>query len=155
MTQSNVANAFLREFEAFRRCLKDTVEVTSDSDWVAGEKPRNRPVHQACHCLVALIGYTRASIDTSRISFRFKEPEEYPARSDILAAIADLENAIPSYVDAVVGKTLTDKQFAVPPLFRMIYLLRHSIVHLSYMRDELSRRGYRLPEYSKRYCPRN
>jgi len=151
---TNITRPLVREFEAYLDCLKDTMSMIRDEDWTTGAAPRNRPVHQACHCLSGLVGYTGADIDMSRLSFRFKEPEQYPSRRDVLAAIAALRPAIAPYVEDVAGKSLTDKEFASPPLFKLIYLLRHSVIHLSYMRDELSNRGYKLPEYSKRFCPR-
>lgn len=54
----------------------------------------------------------------------------------------------------VVNRTLVDEEQSYPPMFKMIYLLRHSVTHLAYMREELHRRGYKLPAYSKSCCPK-
>jgi hypothetical protein len=89
--------------------------------------------------------------DMFSFSFRFKVPDSYPSREDVLAVIATVRMAAPDYVDRVVLKSLSGKAFSVPPLFKMQYLLRHSTVHLSYMRAALSGLGYRIPDFSKRF----
>lgn len=150
----NVVNAFAREFDACLTCLEQTVKMVSDEDWVAGETNRQKPVHQACHCLMGPIKYAKAPVSYSSICFKFKDPpRKYPTRQHVLELIAKTRPALRDYIEGVVERTLVDRKSHVPAMFKMIYLLRHTIVHLSSLREELHHRGYRLPVYSKRYRP--
>lgn len=151
----NTANAFLREFEAFMDCYTQTVEAIPDDDWAKGDAARSTPVHQACHCLVPIVSYTRADTDIQDITFRFKKPASYPSKDRVLEVASVSRQALPEYIQGIVTRNSTERELAVPPLFKLIYLLRHSIVHLSYLRDELARRGVRLPEYSRAYRPKS
>jgi len=149
----NVVNAFAREFDASLVCLADTIAMLSDEDWVRGENNRQKPVHQACHCLMGPISYAKVAVDTSRIRFRFKDPKAYPSRREVLGIIETVRGSLAEYIAGVVQRTLVERELHVPPMFKMIYLLRHTIVHLSCLREEAHRRGYRPPVYSKRYRP--
>ena len=150
---TNVINVFNREFDACLSCLEDTIAVLSADDWVAGETNRQKPVHQACHCIVPLIGYAGVAVDSSRISFRFKTPTSYPSQQEVICVIKRVRAYMKDCIAGVVDRTLVAKALRVPPLFKMLYLLRHTIVHLSYLRAEITRRGYKAPEYSKSYRP--
>lgn len=153
LANRNAVNAFSREFDACLTCLEETIAVLSDEDWVQGETNRQKPVHQACHCLGPVISYADIPIDCSHIYFRFKDPSSYPSRQEVLAIIKTIRSGLKDYITGVVDRTLVAKELHVPPLFKMIYLLRHTIVHLCCLREEAVRRGYRLPIYSKSYRP--
>ena len=150
----NVYNAFRREFEILLDCLAGTIRAISDEDWVSGDSLRHTPAHQACHCLVPIVRYLQVDVGTAVIGFRFKIPSEYPSRGHVLDIIAATRPGTGSYVADVVDQTLVDKAQRFPPMFKMIYLLRHSVTHLAYLRDELRRRGYRLPKHTKSYRPK-
>ena len=152
---TNAVNAFSREFEAYLTCLAETVEMITDEDWVTGATTRETPVHQACHCILPIVGYAGLDIDCARLSFRWKQPKAYPTRQELLDIISRISGSLGRYVTDVVDKTLAHREWSHPPLFKMIYLLRHSIWHLCCMSEELYRRGYKLPTYSKRYRPRS
>lgn len=156
-SKKNVVNAFRREFDALLACLGDTVALVSDEDWTSGESNRNTPVHQACHCLAPIACHARPEIDRLRIRFRFKDPEghPYPSRKHVLQIIGKTRGHLDDWIAEFADMTLVEKELAHPPLFKLIYLLRHSIVHLSSLREELHRRGYKLPVYSHSYRPKS
>jgi hypothetical protein len=149
--KANIVNAFAREFDAYFTRLAKTVEVIRDEDWTTGPTPRETPVHQACHCLTPIAGYARLGIDCADIDIRFKARPRYPSRQRVLKMIGRIRRNVNRYIEKVADRTLEQKEWNVPPLFKLIYLLRHSIWHLCCMSEELHRRGYKLPPYSKRY----
>ena len=88
------------------------------------------------------------------MSFRFKATDKYPTRKRALEVAAIAREGLSAYITETVRRNSAKEGAAVPALFKLIYLLRHSVIHLSYMRNELARRGIRIPDFSKRFKPK-
>ncbi len=147
--KTDIADAFSQEFGAYLDCLAATVRIIRDEDWTSGVRPRATPVHQVCHALRVILRYAHARQDYSDISESWKPQREYPSRHRVLGLIDGSRQDVARYIADVAERTLADREWSVPPLVKLIYLLRHSVWHLCCLGEELRRRGYRAPNYRK------
>lgn len=147
--KTDIADGFAKEFDAYLTCLTETVRAIRDEDWTSGLKPRATPVHQVCHVLSAILRYAHADDGRADIVIGWKPQSQYPSRQRILEIIDCSRQDVARYVADVADRTLADREWSVPPLHKLIYLLRHSVWHLCCLGEELRGRGYRMPTYRK------
>ena len=144
---SDIADAFTKEFGATLTRLATIVQTICDEDWASGRTTRATPVHQVCHAVAVILRYAHADVDWTDIHIGWKPQSAYPSRDRLLALIDSARREIPAYAVDVAEKTLADRSWRFPPLYRLIYLLRHSIWHLCSLCEELRGRGYRMSSH--------
>ena len=145
--QTDIADGFTKEFDASLARLATIVQTVRDEDWTSGRTPRATPVHQVCHAVSVILRYAHADVDWKDIHIGWKLQSVYPSRKRLLALIDSAREAIPPYAARVAHKTLAERSWRLPPLHRLIYLLRHSIWHLCSLCEELRGRGYRISSH--------
>jgi hypothetical protein len=156
-TIDRVSEPILREYRLAFQGLRDTIRAIPADEWTKGDRPGDVPVRQACHLLGAAEGYAG---HRARAGTRFGVPVEsfgrivavdaYPSREAVLAYLEDVERRIEAWVIEKTRQALSGKKKVHSPLNRVLYLLRHTVVHLAYLRRELYARGIDRPEYGKR-----
>ena len=159
MTQSamfrNVFGPIHREYTCALDGLRDVIKACPGAEWTQGETGSRMPVRQAAHCLFAvetyLGGHKRKMgqrFGCRCENFRSKVPAgRYPPRREVLKNLQEVRPIARAFIEEAVRTTLTDKALRHPPLSRAIYVLRHTVVHLAYLRRELFLRGIDLPAY--------
>jgi hypothetical protein len=91
---------------------------------------------------------TQGRFPTSAATFsRNVDPADFPTRESILEYADQVEVRVQEWVPELVRQTVTGKRKPHPPLGRAIYILRHSIVHLAYIRREMFERDIPRPNY--------
>ena len=153
-----VSEPILKEYHLAFQGLRDTIATIPDDEWIRGEKKGDIPVRQACHLLRACEAYS--SRHRVKMGQRFGVPVDsfkrvvqesaYPSRDDVLAYVDDVEAQISTWVPEMARQALSGSAKIHSPLNRVIYLLRHTAVHLAYLRRELYARGIDRPRYGKR-----
>ena len=152
----DIAGSFRKHFEAYLNCLAETVQAVPEDQWTKGSKPRAMPVHQACHAMDTILGYAGADWDYSDILFGWKPRPEYPSRERLVTIIDRAKGDVTRYIAEVSERALADRDWSIPPLFKLIYLFRHSVWHLCCLHEALRSRGIKAPEYAKtRWRPRS
>jgi hypothetical protein len=150
-----VSEPILREYGRAFQGLRETIAAIPDDEWIRGDTKGDVPVRQACHLLRACEAYSSGGqvkmgqrfgvpVDSFK---RVVEGNAYPSRDAVLAYVDDVENRILDWVPGVVRQALTGAHKIHSPLNRVLYLLRHTVVHLAYLRRELYRRGIDRPRY--------
>jgi hypothetical protein len=150
-----VSEPILREYRLAFQGLRDTIAAIPDEEWIHGETKGDIPVRQACHLLRACEAYS--SGHRIKMGQRFGVPvdsfkrvvdkADYPSREAVLAYVDDVEAQIAAWVPEVTRQALSGAPKVHSPLNRAIYLLRHTVVHLAYLRRELYKRGIDRPRY--------
>jgi hypothetical protein len=153
-----VSEPLLREFHLAVQALRDTIAATPEKEWIRGKTKGDVPVRHACHILHTFDSYTngyhiksghRFGVPVDRFS-RVVADADYPSREEVLVYADEMEAQLASWVPEMVRRALTGAPKARSPLYRVVYLLRHTVVHLSYVRRELYYRGIKRPHYRKR-----
>ena len=153
-TVERVSEPILREYKLAFQGLRDTIEAIPAEEWTRGVKPGDIPVRQACHLLHAAEGY---SGHRTRVGTRFGVPAEsfgrkiagdaYPDQKAVVAYVDDVEARIATWVLEKTQQALSGEKKQHSPLNRVVYVLRHTVVHLAYLRRELYARGIARPRY--------
>jgi hypothetical protein len=153
-TVERVSEPILREYRLAFQGLRDTIRAIPAEEWIRGEALGDVPVRQACHLLYWCDGY---SGHRTPVGTRFGVPVEsfgrvvpesvYPNQQDVLAYVDEVEVRIEAWVVDKTHQALSGKRRAHSPLNLVIYVLRHTIVHLAYLRRELYARGIPRPRY--------
>ena len=149
-----VSAPILREYRLAFQGLRDTIRAIPVEEWAKGDALGDMPVRQACHLLHACESY---SGHRTRVGTRFGVPVEsfgrtvpedaYPNQEDVLAYVDDVETRVDAWVVDKTRQALSGKPKAHSPLNLVIYVLRHTVVHLAYLRRELYARGIPRPKY--------
>jgi hypothetical protein len=154
--KNNVLIPVKKEVKAMILATRETIASVPDDQWRVGEANRRIPARQACHFVPAIedMAGTRGRIGAKHgiKSFGFRKtvaPDAYPSRAQFIAFLDEIEPLVYAQLEEVIDRTCVEKDWAHPPLNTFLYLLRHSIIHLSYMRNELIERGLHVPKYFK------
>jgi hypothetical protein len=153
-TIERVSGPILREYALAFRGLRDTIEAIPAEEWTRGARPGDVPVRQACHLLHAAEGY---SGHRTRVGTRFGVPaesfgrkvaeDEYPDQKAVLSYVDDVEAKVATWIVEKTRQALSGGVKQHSPLNRVVYVLRHTVVHLAYLRRELYARGIDRPRY--------
>ena len=145
-----------KEFKALFVCAKRTVASIPSDEWSTGSIRRCIPAWQACHMLEPLRDLLRSmreeAVQVEPLAWelaRRTKAGDIPAQVEVIAFLDALAPLILAHLSHVVQKTCGAKSLANPPLSRWLYILRHSIIHLSYLRHELLVRDVSVPDYTK------
>lgn len=150
-----VSEPILREYRLAFQGLRDTIAAIPDDEWIRGETKGDFPVRQACHLLRGCEAYSsghrvkmgqRFGVPVDSFKRLVKETD-YPSRDDVLTYVDDVEARICEWVPEVTRQALSGAPKVHSPLNRVIYLLRHTVVHLAYLRRTLYKRGIDRPRY--------
>jgi hypothetical protein len=144
---SDIADALTKEFGTTLTRLAAIVEAIRDEDWATGPTPRETPVHQVCHAVGVILRYANVDVDRKDINICWKPQSAYPSRQRLLKLIDVAREAMGSHIADTTEKTLANSSWRVPPLHKLVYLLRHSVWHLCSLFEELRRRGYRMSSH--------
>jgi hypothetical protein len=151
----HIATPLVREYREALSAVRDAILSFPLSEWCSGEKKSNQPARQAGHLLLAVeqaLGGHRSGVGK-----RFGVPVESfkadfvvadcPSPAAFIPWIKEVEQIAMEHIDRAVALSITGAAKKHPPLNRPTYILRHTIVHLTRLRQELSRRGIKLPKY--------
>ncbi len=149
----HIAEPLMVEYRAALSAVRDAILAFPKDEWRKGEKKANQPVRQAGHLLYAIelsLGGHRA-----RVGKRFGVPvesftanfaaEDCPSAEEFLPWIEEVEQIAMKYIEGAVTKSITGSPKKHLPLRRPTYLLRHTVVHLTLLRHELSRCDIKKP----------
>ncbi len=149
-----VSDPILREYRLAFQGLRDTIEAIPAEEWTRGNRPGDIPARQACHLLHAAESY---SGHRTRVGTRFGAPVEslkrrvaedaYPNQKAVLVYVDDVEARIATWVVEKTRQALSGEKKQHSPLNLVVYVLRHTVVHLAYLRRELYVRGIDRPRY--------
>ncbi|HUT61093.1 MAG TPA: hypothetical protein VNA25_24865 [Phycisphaerae bacterium] len=145
----NILEPIRREYRAAFKTLRQTLSCIPQGQWLEGRRKINEPVRQVCHLLFGVESYlgghkakmggrfgTAAESFTSRI-----DPKKCPRPSEILRWIDEVVEIADRHIERAVDMSLRGTARQHPPLNRVLYVLRHTTVHLSYLIWELRARG--------------
>ena len=145
-----------KEFKALFVCTRQTIASIPSDQWSSGSMRRCIPAWQVCHMLEPLRDLLRSEREEAaeaeplawQLTTRIKAGD-IPEQAEAIAFLDALAPLILAHLAQVVRKTCGAKSLSNPPLNRWLYTLRHSIIHLSYLRHELLVRGVSVPDYIK------
>ena len=151
----HIADPLKREFRIALSAARETILAFPQSEWCSGQRKGDQPVRQAGHLLLAAEQYLGGH--KARVGERFGVPVE-SFKADFAAAdcppaeafvpwIKEVEQIAMDHIDRAVTLSINGAPKKHPPLNRPTYVLRHTVVHLTILRQELKRRGIKLPEY--------
>jgi len=151
----HILEPIVREYQAAFRALRESVMAFPYEEWISGERKANQPVRQACHLLFGVESYLGGH--KARMGGRFGirvesfkstlDPAQCPPPKAILPWIDEAEGIANAFIAKAVDASLTGTAKRHPPLNRVLYVLRHTIVHLAILRRELFERGIDRPRY--------
>ena len=132
--------------------LRDTVRACPDDQWKAGGEYLT-PVRLAYHIIMAAERYVSAlpaeeHKKVRRYGLNWLGPvDQMPERSELLADVTWIESAVESWIDDRGDNGLLEPGDLFPhtgalALDTMLYLLRHSQLHIGEMIAELRIRGH-------------
>ena len=145
----HIAMPLKQEYRAALLALKETIMGMPDSEWSAGDRKGTQPVRQTAHLLLAAENYLGGH--RARVGARFGVPvesfrsvvdvDDCPPPEDFLPWIEEVEQLAMEHIDRAVALSITGAAKRHPPLNRPTYVLRHTVVHLVTLRQELRSRG--------------
>ena len=156
MSSELVSSSILDHFERALTMFKEAASAFPDSEWKIGDTDYLRPAGVAYHVVESIRGYTgNIPFDKFNWGGRFNvdwetpDSEKLPSQQELLEYLdevrADAEEWIKvndltqtEHLFVWTGKTL---------LSRMVYLLRHIQHHTAEMALELTKRGFKAPEW--------
>ena len=145
-----------KEFKALFLCARQTIGCIPETEWRRGGSKRSVPVWQAVHMLMPLLDPIRhrkevvAPLVSQERRFRKKvKSGDFPTQAEVVDFIEAVEPLVYQELPEVIERSCQPNPMCNPPLNRWLYTLRHSIIHLSYMRHDLIERGISVPEYIK------
>jgi hypothetical protein len=149
------AAPILQEYRLAFKALRGCIQHISDEDWIKGSDPGMILASQVCHLLWACDGYSggwkvKASTKFGVPAGSFANhifPQDYPGRGAVMAYVDEVEQQVSDWVVQKTRQNLTGKKKIHPPLTRVIYTLRHTVVHLSYLMRDMHLRGIPRPDY--------
>lgn len=150
--QAELKNQFGRVF--FK--LREAVMTFPEKEWRHAEAIHLRPAGLATHILETFDFYTSelAAADFpwgERLGTDWEDPDkdQLPTQEEILQYLEEMKFRLTQWVGS---RNLLEKETAYPGtgetvLGRVMYVLRHTEAHLAEMNLELSKRGFRNPEW--------
>ena len=151
----HIATPLMLQFRQALCAVNEAILAFPQSEWCSGQRKGNQPVRQAGHLLLAAEQYLGGH--KARVGKRFGVPVESfkadfaaadcPAAEASVPWIKEVEQIAMDHIERAVTLSITGASKKHPPLNRPTYVLRHTVVHLTILRQELKRRGIKLPKY--------
>ena len=150
----------------FETALGQIAEVTASipaEEWKRGHRPHLVPVRQVCHMIGGCeMMVCRGSGKRFTWSQRFNglvgmfgrryEAGELPDKGEVLEYLAETRRAVRTWLGGLAAgwparPRRVNKGRYSSNLGWVLYILRHTVVHLGYLRSELRGRGISLPAF--------
>ena len=158
-----VNDALLQQFDAVLDRLRETIEMMPEDDWNTGDSRRHTPVRQAVHILGAFESYADRFVGvqfswTERWGcavggFGRKIPvDELPDRAPVVEYLDEVRQKVHRWLGELSAEQLSKPRRSARGRFnselgRVLYILRHGVLHLGYLNEELHRRGIRFATF--------
>ena len=150
--------------------LRETIETIPADEWVRGDSRRQTPVRQAVHIIGPFEAYaSRAAGGHFRWGDRWghkvgtfarKIPvDELPDQQAVIEYLEEVRATVERWLGGIPMERLCRPRHVASGRFhsnlgRILYLLRHAVLHMGYLNEELHRRGIAYAE-SDRTPPRS
>jgi hypothetical protein len=158
-----VNETLIFQFGAVLDQLRETIERIPADEWVRGDSRRRTPVRQAVHIIGPFEAYAkRAAGGHFRWGDRWGHKVGTFGRNIPVEALPD-QDAVIEYLEEVRGQIgrwlgempmdwLRKPRHVASGRFhsnlgRVLYVLRHAVLHLGYLNEELHRRGIAYTEF--------
>jgi len=151
----HIALPLKEEFRAALSALRETILVIPESEWCRGDRKGTQPIRQAAHLLLAVENYLGGH--KARVGKRFGvpiesfqrtfDPTDCPSPEEFLPWIDEVEQIAMAHIDRAVKLSITGAPKKHPPLNRPTYVFRHTVVHLTTLRQLIRERGIKPPDY--------
>ena len=158
-----VNETLIFQFEVVLDQLRETIEMIPADEWVRGDTPRRTPVRQAVHIIGGFEAYAKRSAGGHfrwgdrwghKVgAFGRKIPtEQLPDRHAVIEYLEEVRAKIGHWLGAIPFDRLCRPRRVASGRFhsnlgRILYLLRHAVLHLGYLNEELHRRGVGYTEF--------
>jgi len=158
-----VNEVLIFQFGAVLDQLRETVERIPADEWVRGDSRRQTPVRQAVHIVGPFEAYAKRSAGGQfRWSDRWghkvgtfarKVPvEALPDRRAVIEYIEEVRALVADWLGGIPPERLCRRRRVANGRFqsnlgRILYVLRHAVLHLGYLNEELHRRGIAYTEF--------
>jgi hypothetical protein len=145
----------IKEYKLAFKAVRGCIDHIPDTEWTQGIEPGFILARQVCHLLWACDGYsggwkvkasTRFGVPAGSFAGQIT-PNEYPSRQVVLEYTDEVEMQVVAWVRKKAHLSLTGKAKAHRPFDVVIYSLRHTVVHLSYIMRDMHTRGISRPAY--------
>ena len=162
--QSTTVNeSLVYQFDAVLNQLRETIEIIAADEWLKGDSRRHTPVRQVVHILGAFESYANrfARERSSRAErwdhlvggFGRKIPvEELPDQAAVIEYADEVRQKVHHWLSGLSPEHLRKPCRSARGRFnselgRVLYILRHGVLHLGYLNEELHRRGINYPKF--------
>ena len=156
MGENMIARSVLDQFERTLRMLREAILAFPPGEWRKGDTDYLRPAGVAYHVIETIDFYTsEQSVDEFSWGHRFgvdwedSRSEGLPLQDEVIEYLTEVESKLVGWLEAT-DLSSEERQYpwtGATQLSRAIYTLRNTQHHLSEMCLELTRRGYRGPEW--------
>ena len=143
--------------------LRETIEMIPADEWVRGDSRRHTPVRQAVHIIGPFEAYAKRSAGGHfrwgdrwghKVgAFGRKIPvEELPDQHAIIEYLEEVRAKIGHWLGEIPIDRLCRPRHVASGRFHsnlgwILYVLRHAVLHLGYLNEELHRRGIGYTEF--------
>ena len=152
-----VNDAVIHQFDAVLDQLCETIEMIPEDEWTTGDSRRHTPVRQVVHILGAFESYADRFAGV-RFSWtgrwgcavggfgRKIPPEELPDRAAVVEYLDEVRQKVHHWLRGLSPEQLSRPRLSARGRFnsdlgRVLYILRHGVLHLGYLNEELHHRG--------------
>ena len=154
MADLTIAESLTHQFSNTLDVLRETIGLVPDAQWTVGESPSRIPARQACHIIGGCDMYSAK--DRFAWDRRFGAPvglmdkdvpaERLPSKDAMVAYLDDTRDQVAQWLAAMAPEQLltpqeSSRQRCRCALGHVIYVLRHTALHLGHLHAELNTRG--------------
>ena len=154
MANLTIAESLAFQFSNTLDVLRETIGLIPDSQWTVGQSPSRIPARQACHVIGGCDMYS--SKDRFAWDRRFGVPvclmhedvpaERLPSKDAMVAYLDDVRAQVVEWLERLSPDELLTPQESSRrrcqcALGHVIYVLRHTALHLGHLHAELNSRG--------------
>jgi hypothetical protein len=162
-TEIGIVESLVFQFETTLGEVGETIAAIPDDEWKKGERGDLVPVRQVCHIIAGCDVYASEGLDKPfawedrlgapvGLLHRALTPDELPDKQAVVDYLDETRGLVKTWLEG-----LTERQLCRPRrnkrerynshLGWVLYVLRHTVVHLGCLRAELKRRGIKYPEF--------
>ncbi|KPK43939.1 MAG: hypothetical protein AMK72_12685 [Planctomycetes bacterium SM23_25] len=158
-----VNETLISQFGVVLDQLRETIEGIPADEWVRGDSGRHTPVRQAVHIIGGFEAYAKRSAGGHfrwgdrwgyKVgAFRAAIPvEELPDQPAVIEYLEQVRTQVDRWLGGIPVDRLCRPRHVASGRFhsylgRILYLLRHGVLHLGYLNEELRRRGIAYTEF--------
>ncbi len=156
MNESDIAGVVYNQYQRALKMFMEAVMAFPADEWRKGDIDYLRPAGVAYHIVEAIDAYTgNQPVDKFQWGGRFNvdwedsDSERLPSQEQLIAYLDEIEDRLQEWfgnIDLLATETMFPWTGALI-LGRAIYCLRNIQHHVSELSLELTRRGYKSPEW--------